>query len=125
MDRAQLHRLIVFGTPLVLGVLEVGHPALLPADGIMASIVPIAGSAHNHESKFYKTRLVPIGPDLARFVASYATWRHSQAAQDSPFFIFRRGQPVHGAVLNGLFAGPQSVQVQARSRSPPPPAAAP
>jgi hypothetical protein len=32
----------LFGVPLVLGVLEVGHPALLPGDDIFATIAPIA-----------------------------------------------------------------------------------
>jgi hypothetical protein len=33
---------IIFGAPLVLGILEVGHPAVLPGDNIVATIVPIA-----------------------------------------------------------------------------------
>ena len=32
----------MFGVPLVLGLLELGHPALLPGDDIVATIAPIA-----------------------------------------------------------------------------------
>ncbi len=35
-------RLIIFGAPLILGLLELGHPALLPGDDIVATIAPIA-----------------------------------------------------------------------------------
>jgi hypothetical protein len=35
-------RLIIFGAPLILGLLELGHPALLPGDNIVATIAPIA-----------------------------------------------------------------------------------
>ena len=33
-------RLIIFGAPLILGLLELGHPALLPGDDIVATIAP-------------------------------------------------------------------------------------
>ena len=35
-------RLIIFGAPLILGLLELGHPALLPGDDIVATITLIA-----------------------------------------------------------------------------------
>jgi hypothetical protein len=37
-----MRRPIVFGVPFILGILELGHPALLPSDDIAATIVPIA-----------------------------------------------------------------------------------
>lgn len=37
-----LHRVLVLGTPLVLGGLEVGHPALLPGENILETLAPIA-----------------------------------------------------------------------------------
>ena len=41
------------------------------------------------ESKFYKTRLVPIGADLIRILNLYtARWRHADAA--SPFLVSRK-----------------------------------
>jgi integrase len=47
------------------------------------------------ESKFYKTRLVPIGDDLLRILAPYAARRRQQhAGAASPFFVSRRGTAV-------------------------------
>jgi hypothetical protein len=39
---ASFPRLIIFGAPLILGLLELGHPALMPGDNILATIVPIS-----------------------------------------------------------------------------------
>lgn len=36
-----LHRAVVLGVPLVLGVLELGHPALLPGENIFETLAPI------------------------------------------------------------------------------------
>lgn len=36
-----LRRLIVLGVPLILGVLELGHPALMPGDSIFEVLAPI------------------------------------------------------------------------------------
>jgi site-specific recombinase XerD len=50
---------------------------------------------HIRESKFYKTRLVPVGPDLIRLLSPYATTRRrNHATPDSPFFVSRRGGAV-------------------------------
>jgi integrase/recombinase XerD len=50
---------------------------------------------HVRETKFYKTRLVPIGPDLIHLLNPYAaTRRRNRAEPDSPFFISRRGDAV-------------------------------
>jgi site-specific recombinase XerD len=47
------------------------------------------------ESKFYKTRLVPIGDDLLRILAPYAARRRQQhAGAASPFFLSRGGAAV-------------------------------
>jgi hypothetical protein len=43
MSTLVLRRSILFAPPLVLGLLEIGHPALLPGDDIVATIAPIAG----------------------------------------------------------------------------------
>lgn len=48
------------------------------------------------ETKFYKTRLVPIGPDLVRTLTRYASQRkkdHS-AQSDRPFFVSRMGNAI-------------------------------
>jgi hypothetical protein len=39
---ASFPRIIIFGAPLILGLLELGHPALLPGDDIVATIAPMA-----------------------------------------------------------------------------------
>jgi hypothetical protein len=39
---ASLPKVIIFVAPLILGLLELGHPALLPGDDIVATIAPIA-----------------------------------------------------------------------------------
>ncbi len=47
------------------------------------------------ETKFHKTRLVPLGPELHQAVVRYATWRKERGhAQDitAPLFVGRRGE---------------------------------
>ena len=49
------------------------------------------------ESKFYKTRLVPIGPRLTAVLRSYADDRYQQGhsnARGAPFFVTRTGTAV-------------------------------
>lgn len=45
------------------------------------------------ETKFYKTRLVPIGPDLVNVLTRYANQRKNDhsAQPDQPFFVARTG----------------------------------
>lgn len=46
-------------------------------------------------SKFYKSRLVPLGPMLTQALTDYASWRrmnHSLSAPQSPFFVGRTGE---------------------------------
>jgi integrase/recombinase XerD len=62
----------------------------------LADVDLSAAVLHIRETKFYKTRLVPLGPDLARALATYATQRERQpAAQpEVPFFVSRTGSPL-------------------------------
>ena len=49
------------------------------------------------ESKFYKSRLVPIGPQLQQAMARFARARNEaghSAMPDMPFFIGRKGDPL-------------------------------
>jgi site-specific recombinase XerD len=47
------------------------------------------------DSKFFKTRLVPIGPKTAQVLAEYASWRDSPSKKThTPFFVGRNGKPV-------------------------------
>ena len=58
------------------------------------------------ESKFYKTRLVPIGPRLTATLTAYADVRHRQGyANDpaSPFFVTRNGTAVTRGMAERAF----------------------
>ena len=53
------------------------------------------GILHIRESKFYKTRLVPLGTDLLRILTQHARTRRRDCNQaNSPFFLSRRGDAV-------------------------------
>ena len=46
------------------------------------------------DSKFFKTRLVPIGRKTAQVLAEYASWRDTPAKKTHiPFFVGRNGKP--------------------------------
>jgi integrase/recombinase XerD len=51
---------------------------------------------HVRESKFYKTRLVPIGKDLTQVLREYAQLRHKRLPldPDAPFLLTARGKRV-------------------------------
>src|SRR5260370_6130958 len=57
------------------------------------------------ESKFFKSRLVPLGPQLLKALVTYATQRkvadHSQ--DGAPFFIARNGGPINISTLQANF----------------------
>ncbi len=58
------------------------------------------------DSKFFKSRLVPVGPDTAQALAGYAGLRkacgHPQE-QGSPFFTGRNGKRINIHTLEGAF----------------------
>jgi site-specific recombinase XerD len=57
-------------------------------------------------TKFNKTRVVPLGPDLSQVMAQYLTQRqkagHSQSPC-APFFVVRRGTPVSVQLVEQTF----------------------
>ena len=57
------------------------------------------------ESKFYKTRFVPIGPDLTRALAAYAARRSTDysAAPEASFFVSRTGTPLTRRTAENMF----------------------
>ena len=60
------------------------------------------GIPHIRDSKFYKTRLVPVGQDLLRVLMQHAAENHKQYTNaSSPFLMSRRGDAVtrHAAEL--------------------------
>ncbi len=57
-------------------------------------------------SKFYKSRLVPLGTQLTQALAAYSSWRqsaHSPTGNGSPFFVGRTGNRVIYITLEGTF----------------------
>jgi integrase/recombinase XerD len=57
-------------------------------------------------TKFFKSRLVPIGADLTRVLRDYACWRavaHRSAGASSTFFLDKRGEAVHRCSLDSAF----------------------
>ncbi len=56
-------------------------------------------------TKFYKTRLVPMGKDLARIVAEYTAQRNQRhcAAAAAPFFCFDDGAPLSKTAAQRAF----------------------
>jgi len=71
-----------------------------------AAVDLAAGVVTVRESKFFKSRLVPLGPQLLKALVTYATQRkvagHSQDG-GAPFFIARNGGPINMSTLQGNF----------------------
>ena len=57
------------------------------------------------ETKFYKTRLVPLGQDLSRVLNQYVQRRNITHSQESsaPFFCFRDGRPLSQSAVRSAF----------------------
>ena len=60
---------------------------------------------HIRESKFYKSRLVPLGADLNSAMERYARQRNQRFGQepDAPFFCFRDGRPLSQSAVRRAF----------------------
>jgi integrase/recombinase XerD len=89
--------LLLYGAGLRVG--EVVALTIADVDAI-GSIIII------RNTKFHKTRLVPLGPQLNRVIADYA--RRRQAAGHStdasaPFFVLRRGAPTSRQTIERAF----------------------
>jgi site-specific recombinase XerD len=58
-------------------------------------------------TKFFKSRLVPIGTDLTKVLSDYACWRratHPSAAAISRFFLNQRGEAIRPWTLDSAFS---------------------
>jgi integrase/recombinase XerD len=58
------------------------------------------------DTKFFKSRLVPISPDLTKVLRDYARWRaatHPSAGASSTFFLNKQGEAVHRCSLETAF----------------------
>jgi site-specific recombinase XerD len=60
---------------------------------------------HIRESKFYKSRLVPLGADLNGAMQRYTQQRNQAFGKepDAPFFCFRDGRPVNQSTVRRAF----------------------
>lgn len=90
--------LLLYAAALRLG--EALHLTLADVD-LPAALLTI------RDTKFYKTRLVPLGPDLCRAMQQYAEHRHrAQVPQsaESAFLIGRTGRPLLDSTVRGAFA---------------------
>jgi site-specific recombinase XerD len=60
---------------------------------------------HVRESKFFKSRLVPLGADLNGAMQSYTRQRNQKFGQepDAPFFCFRDGRPLSQTAVRRIF----------------------
>jgi integrase/recombinase XerD len=57
-------------------------------------------------TKFFKSRLVPIGPDLTQVLSEYVRWRavaHPSVGGECPFFVGGHGGAVHRSTLQRAF----------------------
>jgi site-specific recombinase XerD len=90
--------LLLYGAGLRVG--EAVRLTLADMD-LSAAVITI------RDTKFHKTRLVPIGAELNQAMAQYATQRkeagHSQSA-DAAFFVLRRGTPLSVQIVQQAFA---------------------
>jgi integrase/recombinase XerD len=58
------------------------------------------------DTKFFKSRLVPLGPHLTGVLAEYARWRaatHPSSGDESRFFLGKRGAAISLRALEGAF----------------------
>jgi integrase/recombinase XerD len=58
------------------------------------------------DTKFFKSRLVPISPDLTKVLRDYARWRaatYPSASATGIFFLNKRGEAVHRCSLESAF----------------------
>jgi site-specific recombinase XerD len=90
--------LLLYGAALRLG--EALHLTLADVD-LVGALLTI------RDTKFYKTRWVPLGPDLCRAIQPYAEHRRvgpvPQTA-DSAFLIGRSGRPLRDSTVRRAFA---------------------
>ena len=90
--------LLLYGAGLRLG--EALHLALADVD-LATALLTI------RDTKFYKTRLVPLGPDLCGNMRQYAEQRHRRhapQAADSAFLVDCHGEPLRARTVRHAFA---------------------
>ncbi len=77
---------------------------LREATSLTRTDVDLSGSVLTiRNTKFGKTRLVPVGPQLNRVLVQYDRTRPKKRPADAPFFTTRRNKPVHPVWLGSNF----------------------
>jgi integrase/recombinase XerD len=75
--------------------------------GLSSADVDLANSLLTiRNTKFFKSRLVPIGHDLTNALLEYASWRqdvHPGADVEGTFFVGRHGEAIHRCTLDNAF----------------------
>jgi integrase/recombinase XerD len=81
--------------------LHIGEALALTLNDVNLSI----GLIQIRESKFYKTRLVPLGPNLINVLSAYANQRNRTHSSrlDTPFFVCRNGSAITRRTADGIF----------------------
>ncbi len=89
--------LLLYGAGLRVG--EVVALTLADVD-VVGSMITI------RNTKFHKTRIVPLGPQLNQIIADYARCRQTaghSADASAPFFVLRRGTPTSVQIIQYAF----------------------
>ena len=97
-DTLRVLLLVLYGTGLRLG--EACDLKLTDVD-LSEAVLTV------HDSKFYKSRLVPVGPQLRDALRSYATLRTARILPEgkaSHFLANRDGTPLSGTTIRAAFA---------------------
>ena len=77
---------------------------LREATNLTRADVDLSGSVLTiRNTKFGKTRLVPVGPQLSRVLVQYDRTRPKGRPADAPFFATGKGGPVHPEMLERNF----------------------
>jgi integrase/recombinase XerD len=71
----------------------------------LANVDLPAGILSIRESKFYKTRLVPVSPDLGSALETYVAWRAREypGNRDAALFLTRNGSPLERHTAENVF----------------------
>ena len=91
--------LLLYGTGLRSG--EARHLTLADVD-LTGAVLTV------RDSKFYKSRMVPVGPQLVHVLTTYAARRVRRPlpqGKDSSFLANRDGTPLAGSTVRDAFAG--------------------
>jgi site-specific recombinase XerD len=71
----------------------------------MADVDLIEATLRVRETKFFKTRIVPLGADLTKVLIAYAGKQNAEtpASQDTPLFCFKDGRRLSKSAAEGAF----------------------